>query len=64
MLVMAVVSQKGRSRKTTLAGHLAPQAERADGAPFALVETDPQGSLSDWWDEREAGTPVFVRTII
>ena len=64
MFVMAVASRKGGSGKTTLAGHLAVQAERAGAGPIALVDTDPQGSLSDWWNEREADTPVFARTII
>ena len=64
MLVMAVTSRKGGSGKTTLAGHLAVQAERAGAGPIALVDTDPQGSLSDWWNAREAETPVFARTII
>jgi len=64
MLVMALTSRKGGSGKTTLAGHLAVQAERAGAGPIALVDTDPQGSLSDWWNEREADTPVFARTII
>ncbi len=64
MFVMAVASQKGGSGKTTLAGHIAVQAERAGAGPIALVDTDPQGSLSDWWNEREADTPVFARTII
>ncbi|NKB57170.1 MAG: AAA family ATPase [Alphaproteobacteria bacterium] len=64
MLVMAMASRKGGSGKTTLAGHLAVQAERAGAGPIALVDTDPQGSLSDWWNEREAETPVFARTII
>lgn len=64
MLVMAVASRKGGSGKTTLAGHLAVQAERAGAGPIALVDTDPQGSLSDWWNAREADTPVFARTII
>ena len=64
MLVMAVASRKGGSGKTTLAGHLAVQAERAGFGPIALVDTDPQGSLSDWWNERKAETPVFARTII
>jgi chromosome partitioning protein len=29
-----------------------------------MVDTDPQGSLSDWWNEREEMTPAFVRTSI
>ena len=26
------------------------------------MDIDPQGSLADWWNEREAPTPVFVNT--
>ena len=64
MKVIAVASQKGGSGKTTLAGHLAVQAEMMGAGPVALVDTDPQGSLSDWWNEREAETPLFARTTI
>jgi chromosome partitioning protein len=62
MHVIAVASQKGGSGKTTLAGHLAVAAERAGAGPVALVDTDPQGSLSEWWNAREAETPLFART--
>jgi chromosome partitioning protein len=27
----------------------------------ALLDTDPQGSLTDWWNEREADTPVLLK---
>ncbi|WP_334128998.1 ParA family protein [Sneathiella sp.] len=64
MKVIAVASQKGGSGKTTLAGHLAVQAEMAGHGPVALVDTDPQGSLSEWWNEREAETPLFARTTV
>ncbi len=62
MLIMALASQKGGSGKTTLAGHLAVQAERRGDGPVALVDTDPQASLADWWNERRAATPVFAQT--
>ncbi len=64
MLVMAIASQKGGSGKTTLAGHLAVQAERCRAGPVALVDTDPQGSLSEWWNQRQAETPLFARTSV
>lgn len=64
MKVLAVASQKGGSGKTTLAGHLAVQASMANYGPVALVDTDPQGSLSEWWNERQAETPMFARTTI
>ena len=64
MRVMAFASQKGGSGKTTLAGHIAVQAERAGAGPVAIIDTDPQGSLSDWWNARRAATPVFAQTFI
>ena len=40
MQVIAVAAQKGGSGKTTLAGHLAVQAERAGAGPVAVIDTD------------------------
>ncbi len=62
MQIMAIASQKGGAGKTTLAGHIAVQAERVGAGPVALVDADPQGSLADWWNERASETPVFVHT--
>jgi chromosome partitioning protein len=62
MHVIAVASQKGGSGKTTLAGHLAVAIDRAGAGPVALIDTDPQGSLSDWWNERQSESPLLART--
>ena len=64
MQILALASQKGGSGKTTLAGHVAVAAERAGAGPVALIDTDPQGSLADWWNERRMQTPVFAHTYI
>ncbi|MFT5540547.1 MAG: chromosome partitioning protein [Alphaproteobacteria bacterium] len=64
MKVIAVTSQKGGTGKTTLSGHLAVQAARAGTGPVALVDTDPQSSLTQWWNARKLDTPVFVQTSI
>lgn len=64
MRVIGFASQKGGSGKTTLAGHIAVQAERAGAGPVAMIDTDPQGSLSDWWNARKAETPAFAQTFI
>lgn len=64
MHVIAVVSQKGGSGKTTLSGHLSVQAQLSGQGPVAVIDTDPQGSLAAWWNEREAPVPVFVQTTL
>ena len=61
MHVIVLANQKGGVGKTTLAGHLAVEAERLDHGPVALVDTDPQGSLAAWWNERAATTPLFAQ---
>jgi chromosome partitioning protein len=61
MHVIALISQKGGVGKSSLAGHLAVEAERQSDGPIALIDTDPQGSLSSWWNVRQAETPLFVR---
>ncbi len=62
MLIIALASQKGGAGKTTLAGHLAVEAELSNAGPVALVDADPQGSLAEWWNARAADTPVFAHT--
>src|SRR3569833_3785028 len=62
--VLALASQKGGAGKTTLSGHLAVQAQRAGAGPVVLIDIDPQGSLADWWNEREAEYPAFAHTTV
>jgi chromosome partitioning protein len=64
MHVVALCSQKGGSGKTTLSGHLAVQAELAGYGPVALMDTDPQGSLAAWWNERGSAAPAFASTTL
>jgi chromosome partitioning protein len=64
MRVLAFASQKGGSGKTTLSGHVAVQAELAGDGPVVIVDMDPQGSLSDWWNERETPVPAFAQTTV
>ncbi|MBV9527748.1 MAG: ParA family protein [Sphingomonas sp.] len=60
MHVIVLASQKGGVGKTTLAAHLAIAAEAAGAGPTVLIDTDPQGSLSAWWNVREADTPALA----
>lgn len=62
MQVVAFASQKGGSGKTTLSAHLGVQAEAAGAGPVVLVDTDPQGSLAEWWNAREDSIPAFAHT--
>jgi chromosome partitioning protein len=60
MRILTIASQKGGAGKTTLAAHLAVEAERTGAGPVAVVDTDPQGSLAAWWNSREATAPLFA----
>jgi chromosome partitioning protein len=63
--VIVVASQKGGVGKTTIAAHLAVRAVLEGRGPAALVDTDPQGSLTEWWNARKeehslADAPTLV----
>ncbi|EFF42765.1 MULTISPECIES: ParA family protein [Gammaproteobacteria] len=60
MKTLVLASQKGGAGKTTLAAHLAIAAELAGAGPAVLIDTDPQGSLSAWWNSRDANTPALA----
>ena len=60
MQVIVLASRKGGAGKTTLASHLAVEAQRVSVARVALADTDPQGGLAAWYNAREATTPEFV----
>jgi chromosome partitioning protein len=60
MDILTIASQKGGAGKTTLSAHLAVEAVRRGAGPVAVVDTDPQGSLADWWNQRRAETPDFA----
>lgn len=60
MKTIVLVNQKGGVGKTTLAAHLAVAAERGGDGPCVVMDTDPQASLAQWWNSREADTPAFA----
>ena len=57
MKTIVVGSQKGGSAKTTLVAHLAVEAEREGDAPVWVIDTDQQGTLSQWHSRRESDVP-------
>ncbi len=62
--ILALASQKGGSGKTTLSGHLAVQAQRSGAGPVVLIDIDPQGSLTEWWNVRDADYPALAQTSV
>ncbi len=64
MRILTIASHKGGTGKTTLAAHVAVEAERSKAGPVAVIDTDPQGSLAAWWNTREASTPLFATVTI
>jgi chromosome partitioning protein len=62
--VISMSSTKGGGGKTSLAAHLAVEAQKHAGGPVAIIDTDPQASLAGWWNLRAAETPAFVQTTL
>jgi chromosome partitioning protein len=60
MDILTIASQKGGTGKSTLTAHVAVAAAHAGAGPVAVVDTDPQGSLAAWWNQRAAETPLFA----
>jgi chromosome partitioning protein len=59
MKIIAVISQKGGTGKTTLALHLAVASERNNNSA-AVIDLDPQASAASWNDQRQQDTPAVV----
>lgn len=51
MRTLVFANRKGGVGKTTLAGHIGVAAA-ATGEAVVLMDTDPQGSLAEWWNGR------------
>ena len=59
MKVVAIVSQKGGSGKTTLAVHIATRAAQAK-KESCVIDTDPQATAAAWGDWRGDFLPLVV----
>ena len=61
MLIVAVVMEKGGVGKTTIALNLAVAAVQ-DGRTTAIIDIDPQATVSNWTDRRSHEKPWVVPT--
>jgi len=59
MHVILIGTQKGGAGKSTLAVHFGTLAARQ--GKTLLVDADPQGSLSSWYQTRESADPIVVQ---
>ena len=59
MIKIAVLSQKGGAGKTTIGLNLGIAAE-LDSRSAAIIDLDPQASITQWGDSREDEAPVVV----
>jgi chromosome partitioning protein len=59
MHVVALVTQKGGTGKSSLAVALAVAAQER-GLKVALLDTDPQGTATEWSKRRQAETPEVL----
>jgi len=59
MKIVSLVNQKGGTGKSVLAINLGIAAQAA-GEKVCLVDLDPQGTVTNWFDIRTAETPAVV----
>lgn len=59
MKILSIVNRKGGASKSTLAAHLALEANN-EGLKTILIDMDPQKTLESWWEKREEELPAMV----
>ena len=60
MKIIAILSQKGGTGKTTLAINLGVTAAKSLSCAVTLIDLDPQASAASWSDGRAAAFPVVI----
>ncbi len=67
MKTIVIANQKGGSGKSTLTVHLSAAAEHAGQGPVILSDADPQGTSSDWFNQRKKSgldTPRYAPLVL
>lgn len=60
MKTIVYAASKGGVGKTTLCAALAAYAGASGKNKVAIIDLDPQGSLTTWWNSREAESPELI----
>ena len=61
MYTLAIAAAKGGVGKTTIAAATCVAAPTTDpGASVGLVDLDPQGSATRWWNDRRQPSPIHI----
>ncbi len=60
MKTIVFAASKGGVGKTTLCAALSSYASTVSKKKIAIIDLDPQGSLTAWWNHREAGSPELI----
>ena len=60
MKTIVFAASKGGVGKTTLCAALSSYAGTNTKKKVAIIDLDPQGSLTAWWNSREAETPELI----
>lgn len=61
MKTLGIIAQKGGTGKTTLSIHLAVESSLS-GMKVLLVDVDPQGSATSWWQRRQEKEPELIQS--
>lgn len=61
MYTISLVSRKGGTGKSTLAAHLSVEAAKRHST--GIIDTDPQGTLTGWWNDRQADVPAYFPAV-
>ena len=60
MRTIVILNSKGGVGKSNITRHLAVAAEQESPGKVIMCDTDPQGSLSEWWNSRLSETPPLA----